>query len=327
MAIRPLAVLLAAALLVSPLACPLVHAQPYPAKPIRYVIPLPPGGLVDIVARTIANPAAEKLGTQFIYDYKPGANTILATQQCVAGSNDGYTACFITSNLTVNQFMYSKLPYDYVKDIEPVTNMVFPYEVLLVNPTLPVKTLRDLVDYSKAHPGTINYGSLGIGASAHLVPSWIAQQTGASFTHIPYKSIPDIMRAFLAGEIHMTFLGIGNPGYIDNVKSGRMRALFFPGEKRNPMFPDVPAMSETGVPDHGYRIWWGLGVPAGTSKDIIGRLNSAFVESLRQPAVSSKLISVGCEPVGDSPEEFRKFMLDDRAKGERLVKASGAKLD
>jgi len=299
----------------------------YPVKPIRYVIPLPPGGLVDVVARTITNPAAERLGQQFIYDYKPGANTIVATDNCVKGSNDGYAACFITSNLTVNPFMYSKLPYDYVKDIDPVTNLVFPYEVLVMNPSVPAKSLRELVDWSKANPGKINYGSLGIGASAHLVPSWIAQQTGASFTHVPYKSIPDVMRAFLAGEIHMTFLGIGNPGFIESIKAGKMIPLFFPGERRNPMFPDVPAMAETGIPDHGYRIWWGLGVPAGTPREVITRLNTVFNESLRLPAVSQKLLAVGVEPGGNSPEEFRRFMLDDRARGERLVKASGAKLD
>lgn len=302
-------------------------AQSYPAKPIRYIIPLPPGGLVDLVARTIANPAAERLGQQFIYDYRPGANTILATEQCVKGTTDGYTACFITSNLTVNQFMYSKLPYDYVKDIQPVTNMVFPYEVLVVSPSLPVNNLKELIEYSKSNPGKINYASLGVGATAHLVPSWIAKQTGASFTHVPYKSIPDITRAFLAGEIHVTFLGIGNPGFMDSIKSGKMKALFFPGDKRNPVFPEVPTMAETGIPDHGYRIWWGLGVPAGTPRDVVTRLNAAFVESLRQPAVSQKLFSIGAEPIGNSPEEFRKFILEDRARGERLVKASGAKLD
>ena len=300
----------------------------YPVKPIRYVIPLPPGGLVDVVARTITNPVADRLGQQFIYDYKPGANTIVATDNCVKGGNDGYTACFITSNLTVNPFMYSKLPYDYVKDIDPVANLVYPYEVLVMNPSVPAKTLRELVEWSRANPGKVNYGSLGIGASAHLVPSWIAQQTGASFTHVPYKSIPDVMRAFLAGEIHLTFLGIGNPGFIESIKAGKMIPLFFPGEKRNPMFPDVPTMAETGVPDHGYRIWWGLGVPAGTPREIITRLNAAFLESLRLPAVSQKLLAVGVEPSGNnSPEEFRRFMLEDRARGERLVKASGAKLD
>jgi tripartite-type tricarboxylate transporter receptor subunit TctC len=307
--------------------CTPAAAQAWPAKPIRYVIPLPPGGLVELVARTITNPAQERLGTQFIYDFRPGANTIVATQQCVAASNDGYTACFITSNLTVNPFMYSRLPYDYLKEIDPVTNLVWPYEVLVLNPSIPARTLRELIDWSKANPGKINYGSLGIGASAHLVPSWIAQQTGASFTHIPYKSIPDIMRAFLAGEIHMTFLGIGNPGFGESIKAGKMRPLFFPGDKRNPIFPDVPTMAETGVPDHGYRIWWGLGVPAGTPKDVITRLNAAFTESLRQPAVGAKLQAMGAEPAGNSPEEFRKFMVEDRARGERLVKASGAKLD
>ena len=318
------ALLLAAAFITAPAS---LQAQSYPVKPMRMVLPLPPGGAIDIVGRTTGAVVAEHLGQPMIFDNKPGANTIVATDNCIKSPPDGYSLCFITSNLSLNQYLYSKLPYDYIRDLEPITNLVFPYEGLFLAASTPVNNLRELVAYSKANPGKLNFGSLGIGGSPHLVPEWIAKNTGSSLTHIPYKGLPDLMRAFTAGEIHMFFLSLGNPGYIDSVRAGRMKIMFFPGTTRNPIFPEVPTMAESGVPDHGFKSWWGMAAPRGTPKEIIDRLHDAFVESLRTPAIQQRFATMGLEISSNSPAEFGRFLVEDRARGERLVRTSGATLD
>ncbi len=316
----------ASAILLLCLAAAQALAQGYPGKPTRMVLPLPPGGAIDIVGRTTGAVAAERLGQPMIFDNKPGANTILATDNCVKSPNDGYTVCFITSNLSLNQYLYSKLPYDYIKDIDPVTTLVYPMEGLYLHASVPVSNLGELIAYSKANPGKLNYASLGTGGSPHLVGEWIVKNTGASLTHIPYKGLPDLMRAYTAGEVHMMFLALGNPGYVENIKAGKMKVMFF-GGSRNSIFPDVPTMAEAGVPDHGFKSWWGIGVPAATPREIVSRLHTVFIEALRSPAVQQRFGQLGLQIVGDTPEELGKFMREDRVRAERLVKASGAKLD
>ncbi len=303
------------------------HAQSYPVKPMRMVLPLPPGGAIDIVGRTVGGVVSEKLGQPMIFDNKPGANTIVATDNCVKSPPDGYSLCYITSNLSLNASLYSKLPYDYLRDLEPITNMVLPWEGLYLTSEIPAGNILDLIAYSKANPGKLNFGSLGIGGSPHVVPEWIVKNSGASFTHIPFKGLPDLMRAFTAGEIHMFFLSLGNPGYIESIKAGRMKVMFFGGDKRNSILPDVPSMAESGVPDHKFKSWWGMAAPKGTPKEIIDRLHTVFVEALRTPAIQQRFTSMSLDIVGNTPAEFAKFMIEDRANAERLVKASGAKLD
>ena len=159
------------------------------------------------------------------------------------------------------------------------------------------------------------------------MPEWVVKNTGASFTHIPFKGLPDLMRAFTAGEIHMFFLALGNPGYMENIKAGKMKVMFFGGDKRNPLIPDAPSMAESGVPDHGFKSWWGMAAPRGTPKEIIDRLHAVFVEALRTPAIQQRFASMSLEIVGNTPAEFARFIAEDRARGERLVKTSGARLD
>ena len=315
-----LAMLLAVAAAASP-------AQTYPSKPVRFLIPLPAGGAVDMVARTTGTAVTERTRMQFVYENRPGANTILSTDACAKAPPDGHTVCLITSSISLNPFLYSKLPFDPVKDIEPITTLVFNYEALLLNPSVPAGNVRELVAYAKANPGKINFGSVGTGSPTHLVPEWVSQQTGASFTHIPYKGIGEVVRAFMAGDIHMMFSSLGNPGFIANIKSGKMKALFVQTSRRVPLIPDVPTMAEAGVPDHGYRSWWGLAAPAHTPQDIIQKLYADFSEALRASAVRERFAALNVEPVGNNPEQFARFMAEDRAGAERLVKASGARLD
>ena len=318
------ALLIATALIVSP---GLLLAQSYPVKPMRMVLPLPPGGAIDIVGRTVGGPVSERLGQPMIFDNRPGANTIVATDNCIKSSTDGYNLCFITSNLSLNASLYSKLPYDHIRDLEPITNMVFPWEGLYLSGSIPANNIRDLVAYSKANAGKLNFGSLGIGGSPHVVPEWIVKNTGASLTHIPFKGLPDLMRAFTAGEIHMFFLALGNPGYIENIKAGKMKVMFFGGDKRNPIISDAPSMAESGVPDHGFKSWWGMAAPRGTPREIIERLHAVFVEALRTAAIQQRFAAMSLDIVADTPAEFAKYIIEDRARAERLVKTSGARLD
>ena len=318
------ALLIVAALAASP---GFLQAQSYPVKPMRMVLPLPPGGAIDIVRRTTGAVVAERLGQPMIFDNKPGANTIVATDNCIKSSADGYNLCFITSNLSLNASLYSKLPYDHIRDLEPITNMVFPWEGLYLSGNIPANNIRDLVAYSKANPGKLNFGSLGIGGSPHVVPEWIVKNTGASLTHIPFKGLPDLMRAFTAGEIHMFFLALGNPGYIENIKAGKMKVMFFGGDKRNPIITDAPSMAESGVPDHGFKSWWGMAAPRGTPREIIERLHTVFVEALRTPAIQQRFATMSLDIVANTPAEFAKYIIADRARAERLVKTSGARLD
>ena len=318
------ALLIATAFIVSPGS---LLAQSYPVKPMRMVLPLPPGGAIDIVGRSTGAVVAERLGQPMIFDNKPGANTIVATDNCIKSPADGYNLCFITSNLSLNQYLYSKLPYDYIRDLDPITNLVFPYEGLFLTASIAANNLRELVAYSKANPGKLNFGSLGIGGSPHLVPEWIAKNTGASLTHIPFKGLPDLMRAFTAGEIHMFFLSLGNPGYVENIRAGKMKVMFFPGDKRNPIIPEAQTMAESGVPDHGFKSWWGMAAPRGTPREVIERLHATFVEALRTPAIQQRFATMGLEIAGNSPAEFGRFMVEDRTRGERLVRSSGATLD
>jgi tripartite-type tricarboxylate transporter receptor subunit TctC len=321
---RTLSIFVAAACITVPLAG---LAQTYPVKPIRMFVPLPPGGAVDVVARTVTNVVTEKTRMQFLQDNRPGANTIVSTDACAKAQPDGYTICLITSSLSLNQFLYTKLPFDYIKDLDPITNLVYPYEALVMNSSLPAKNLMELIAYAKANPRKLNFGSLGIGGAPHLVPEWINRQTGAGLIHIPYKGTTELYPALLNGDIHLIFFSLGNPGLLGDIKSGKVKVLFVEAPKRIALLPDVPTMAESGVLDHEFRSWWGMAAPAGTPRDVIRKLNVEFAEAVRSPAVRDRFAPLAIEPIGNTVEEFTKYLLEDRVRGERLVKASGARLE
>jgi len=301
--------------------------QPFPAKPIRFITSSTAGALIDLLGRIAGNAAQERLGQNFLYENRPGANTILAVDACAKAPPNGYTLCTITNSNSTNAYLYPKIPFDHLKDLDPVTLLAIPYEGLVMDGSLPVKNLKDLIDYSRANPGKLNYGSLGAGGLPHLVPEWLNKNAGASFVHIPYKGAPELLRAFQVGDIQLIYLSLGSPPMREMMATGKMRVLFVPGEKRYPILPNVPTMSEAGVPDHGTHAWWGLAVPAGTPKEIVDTLSRAFAEALQTPAVRDRLVPFGVQLVGNTPEEFRRFILADQPKAERLVKASGARLE
>lgn len=320
--------LLAALALALAAICPGALAQqPYPNKPIRFITSSTAGALIDLLGRIAGNAAQERLGQNFLYENRPGANTILAVDACAKAPPNGYTICTITNSLSTNAYLYPKIPFDHLKDLDPVTLLAIPYEGLVVDGSLPVKNLRELIDYSRANPGKLNYGSLGAGGLPHLVPEWLNKNAGASFVHIPYKGAPELLRAFQVGDIQLIYLSLGSPPMREMMANGKMKVFFVPGEKRYPILPGVPTMAEAGVPDHGTHAWWGLAVPAGTPGEITSTLSRAFAEALQTPAVRDKLLPFGVQLVGNTPEEFRRFILADQPRAERLVKASGARLE
>ena len=304
-----------------------VCAQSYPAKPIRFLAPLPPGSAVDVVARTLGDTVSKKIGQPFTVENRAGANTNISTDACAKAAPDGYTICLITYSISLNPHLYPKLPFDPVRDLAPITNLVNTYDVLLMSAAVPANNLQELIAYSKTNPGKINFGSLGIGGAPHLIPDWMARQANVSWTHVPYKGTGDIMQALLAGDLHLTYLTLGGPGTAANVKAGKLKVLFVYSKQRHYLIPDVPTIAEAGVPDYGFQGWWGLAAPARTSAEILGRLNAEFVLALREPAVRDRFRSMGLEPVGNSVEEFTRYVAEDQARGQRLVKATGARLD
>lgn len=318
------AIVLAAVLSAQPGA---VQAQQYPTKPVRFLIPLPPGSAIDVFARTMADAVGRKIGQALVVENRPGANSNISTDACAKAQADGYTICLITYSVSLNPHLYSKMPYDTVRDLEPITSLVNAHDVMLMSATVPANNLQELIRYSKANPGKVNFGSLGVGGAPHLIPDWIARQSGVNWTHVPYKGPPEIIQAMLTGDVHLAYLTLGSAGALANVKSGKLKVLFINSQQRNALIPDVPTITEAGVPDYGFLGWWGLAAPVGTPKDIVNKLNAEFLEALRAPAIRERFVAMGLEPSGSTPEAFGKYLLEDKARGQKLVKVTGARLD
>ena len=303
--------------------------QGYPGRPIRVIHPLPAGGVIDLFLRGLSQAFAERNGQNFLIESRPGANSIIAAETCAKATADGYAICILAkTTVSLNPSLYAKLSYDPVKSFEPITQLVVSQEVLVVSPSLPVSTFRELVDYSRQHPGKINYASSGVGSNVHLTLERVKHQTGANFTHIPYKGAADTTQAFLSGDVHIMYLIIGNPGVVAQVQSGQSRALLVSGEARSPLLPGVPTFAEAGFANMDAPNWFGMFAPAGTPKEIIGKLSSELSAILRTPAFRDKFLTPrGFEGVGGTPDEFARFLVEDRKRGAELVRISGARLD
>ena len=304
-----------------------VDAQNYPIKPIKILLPLPAGGALEIFSRAVAEIASQQLGQAFVIEPHPGGNTIIATDLCTKAVPDGYTLCAITSSVSLNPYLYPKLPYNAVKDLQMITRGAVVKEALVINPSVPVSNLKELVAYSKDNAGKINFGSVGSGSLTHLAPEWIKRETKVDWVHIPYKGAAEVMRAFMAGDVQMIYFSLSNPGIIANINSGKMKGFGVRGNKRNPLIPNVPTFAEMGVADLDMESFWGFAAPAGTPKDIIQKLNAAMIIAMKNPAVLAKLESMGLDPILDTPADAQKYLQDDLVRAEKIVKATGAKIE
>ena len=312
----PKAVCAAAALLALGQAAGL-SAQGYPERPVRLIVPLSAGGSADIVGRQIAQKLSEKLGQQFVIDNRPGAGSLIGTEIAARSPRDGYTLLLAGSSFTTAPSLQRKLPYDPLKDFAPITMVAAAPGLLVVNPALPVRTVKDLVGVARAKPGQINYGSPGIGTSPHFAGALFNMMAGVELVHIPYKgAITDLV----GGQIQLSFSSM--PSVMSNVKSGRLRAVAVTGLKRSSALPDLPTVAESGLPGFETSSWQGLFAPAGTSAAIVSKLYREVAAVVRLPDIVAQLAQDGSEPVASSPEAFSKWLPGELAKWVKVAKAA-----
>ncbi len=308
-------------MLVLALGCAGALAQSFPSRPIRSIYPMTPGGLGDIVMRAISAEMARALNVTVVVENRAGANTIIGAEQCARAPADGYTICLLpVDTMTMNPFLYHKLPYDVDKDFTPITNIFFLTEGFMVNPALPVKTLKELIAYGKANPGKLNYGT-----PANLVTMFMEgfnKDVGTDIKMIPYKGGGDAVNALVSGEVQVGFFGIGN--LIGHLKSGKVRLLAVDSPARSPLFPDAPTLAESGYHGNRIRAWFGILGPAGIPAPIVARINSDVARVVKDPEFMRKHITeLGLESALNSPEEFARFLREDRERAGKLIKASG----
>jgi tripartite-type tricarboxylate transporter receptor subunit TctC len=301
-------------------------AQGYPAKPIKLIVPFPPGGGTDISARTVAGKLAEGGKWTFVVENKPGAGGNLGVEQAVKSPADGYTLVIgQTSNLAINPALYAKLPYDPLRDLSPVVLLVSAPVILVVNADSRYKSLADLIAAAKIDPGAITYASPGNGTVSHLAGELLQRAAGVKLSHVPYKGAAQALSDTLGGQVQSFMSSV--PSALAHVKGGRLRALAVTSAKRSPELPAVPTIAESGYPGFEANTWYGLLVPAGTPAQIIALLNTEVNRVLATPEVRGRLASEGGETLGGPPERFAAFLAAEHAKWGRVVRESGAKVD
>jgi len=282
------------------------QAADYPTEPIKLIVPFAPGGSVDTVARILGQELTKELGQSIVVENRAGAGGNIGFEAVAQAKPDGYTLLMASSPLAVNVSLYKSLGYDPVKSFAPVSLVALQPNVLIVNPELPVKTVAELIEYGKANPGKLNFGSSGLGASQHLSGELFKRRTGIDMVHVAYRGGGPAMTDLVAGRIQLMFETI--PSSIPYITSGQLRPLAVTVEKRSPQLPDVPTMAEAGVTDFVSRGWLGMAAPAGTPQPIIDKLNAAVVKALAEPAIAKRLTELGLVVDGSSPAEFASFL-------------------
>jgi len=301
------------------------QAAEFPAKPVTMVVPFAPGGPTDAMARTLA--AAVKLGQPVIVENKAGAGGNLGAEAVARADKDGHTLLFGTSGpLAINVSLYKKIGYDPVKSFAPVIQIGHLPNVLVVNPAIPAKTIKELVAYAKANPGKLSFASSGNGASSHLAGVMFNNAAGTDFMHVPYKGTGPALTDLLGGQVSMTFTDVLTA--LPYIKSGKLRALGVTTKERSQVLPEVPTIAEQGYAGFDVSVFFGLVVPAGTPKEIIDKLNHGFAEALKQPEVRKTLLAQGLEfAPSTSPEQLGAFIQAEVPKWRAVVKSSGAEID
>ncbi|MCE2949031.1 MAG: Bug family tripartite tricarboxylate transporter substrate binding protein [bacterium] len=324
LALAPSVVLAAAA---AAIALPdTVHAQAWPVKPVRMVVPFPPAGGTDVIARIIAPRLGEALGQQVVIDNRAGANGNVGTELVARASADGYTVLLNGGGtLAVNPSLYSRLPYDSLRDFAPVSLVALQPSVLVVHPSVPARSVAELIALARRQPGQLNYASSGSGSLAHLSAEVFKTMARVDMVHVPYKGAGPSLADLLAGQVHLIFAS--SPSVMPHVQNGRLRALGVTTARRVRATPDVPTIAEAGVPGFELTGWYGLLAPAGTPAPVVGRLNAELVKTLGLADVQEKLVGQGLEVATSTPREFADFLKSEIAKYARVVREAGVKVD
>ncbi|TMG89267.1 MAG: tripartite tricarboxylate transporter substrate binding protein [Betaproteobacteria bacterium] len=301
------------------------QAQDYPSRPIRVVVPFSPGGAVDGPMRVIAQELSKRLGQQVIVDNKPGAGATIGTDVVAKASPDGYTLLLASQTNAISATLYPKLPYDPIEDFTPISLIGREPGVLVVHPSLPVKTFQEFVAYVKERPGRVDYASSGNGSGQHLFVALLASMTGMKMNHVPYRGSGQATADLLGGQVQLSIPGTA--GMVGHIKAGKLRALAVTGAKRSPQLPDVPTVMESGVPGYEAYVWMGLLAPKGTPAPIVDKLFRELTQALATSEVKTYMASAGIEIVGSTPAEFATFFRAEKELWARVIRETGAKID
>ena len=311
--------------LVPGLAPGLAQAQgAYPARPARLVVGFAAGQSIDILARLVGQWLSDKMGQQFVIENKPGAGNNLGTESVVNAPPDGYTMLLVNPANGINATLYKNLNFNLIRDIAPVAGLVRTPNVMEVTPSFPAKTVAEFIAYCKANPGKINMASSGSGTSVHLSGELFKSMTGCQMLHVPYKGAGPALTDLMGGQVDVIFDNL--PSSVGHIKSGKIRALGVTSEGREPSMPQLPTIAET-VPGYEATAWFGIGMPKGTPKDIIDKVNAEVNRALADPKMRERLAELGGKPIAGTPEDFGKVIAAETAKWEKVVISSGAKVE
>jgi tripartite-type tricarboxylate transporter receptor subunit TctC len=296
----------------------------FPSRPIRLIVPYPPGGTADAMARALGQELTAAWGKAVVIENRPGASTIIGADVAARSPPDGYTLLFTTdSTLTIAPMLHTRLPYDPQRDFAPITLIAYQDLVLVVNPSVPARTLEEFVALAGAKPGTLNYGSFGRGSQPHLAMEMLIQLAGISLVHVPAKGIAEVLNDLLVGTVQTAFVGISAGGLI---RDGKVRGLASGGARRSPLLGDVPTFAEKGYPQMYARAWWGIVAPAGTPRDVVDKLNVGFNRIIRDPQFQDKrMLPQGLEPAGNSPQAFAELIAEDTRRWAKVIELAGIK--
>jgi len=316
-------------LLVLPLVClaavsGLARAADYPAKSVKFVVPYAPAGTTDVLARIVAQWLTEKMGQSFYIENKPGAGNNMGTDFVVNAPPDGYTMLLVNPANGINATLYKNLAFNFIRDVAPVAGLVRTPNVMEVTNSLPVKSVAEFIAYCKAHPGKLNMASSGSGTSVHLSGELFKSMTGCDMVHVPYKGAGPAMIDLIGGQVHVLFDNL--PSSVAHIKAGKVRALAVTSQEREPSMPNLPTVGET-VPGYEATAWFGVGMPKGTPRDIVEKVNAEVNRALADPKMRDRLAELGGKPIPGSPEDFGKVIAAETAKWEKVVSSSGAKVE
>jgi tripartite-type tricarboxylate transporter receptor subunit TctC len=307
------------------LASTLAGAQDWPSRPVRLILPFPPGGGTDILGRLIAERLSASLGQPVVTENRGGAGGNVGAEAAARSAPDGYTIVLVAPSLAISPTLYSKINYDPVKDFAPVSLVATVPNVMITQPSLLAQNLQEFITYARDRPGALNFGSGGAGTSNHLAGELFNIVAGTKLVHVPYKGVNLAMQDVLAGNVHLVFIGI--PAAAPHIKAGKLRALALVAPQRSGALPDVPTVAEAGLRDFEVTTWYGILAPAGTPRSIVGRLNAELVKIMHSAELKEKLAATGTEPLTSTPEEFAAYIKREIAKWGDVIRKSGAKAD
>ena len=298
---------------------------PWPSKPIRLILPFPPGGGTDILGRILADRLSANVGEPVVIENRGGAGGNVGAEAAAKSPPDGYTMVLVAPSLAISPSLYSKLNYDPARDLTPVALVGTVPNVIITNPEVPAQTLAEFIALAKTKPGGMNFGSGGSGTSNHLAGELFNLQAGVKLVHVPYKGVNLAMNDLLAGQIQLVVIGI--PAALPFIRAGRLRALAVIAPERSPALPEVPTAAEAGLPNYDVTTWYGVLVPTGTPRPIVERLNAELVRIMRAPDLQERFAATGTEPRTSTPEEFGEYIRQEMAKWAKVVREAGLKAD